>query len=363
MMCKRWGLGTLLWALGCSGSNVASPEPETLQARAGAPAALANGTGGSSSSDNGAQLVPPQPDTGRCANTAQVTLFAQATDITGVEKGIALTETHVYWNTGTAVVRQAKAGGSPEQVVAVSFGFQIAAAAGRLFWEEGSDLVSTSLGAPATGERIAEHPMSWAVTDDRLSYLVDSGQVESMPLGGGPSLRAVLPAPLSTGPMAADATGAYWHYDQRNDPAASRPGGSRIQKFTYATGQVSDFAPAVYINFGGLQSDGEWVVWADNDNVSTTVYRAKPDGSMLGAVGRASIVRGLALHGSTVFWAASLPGDEGSDIWSAALDTRSEPRLVACRVQSVYGLLADANDVYYFTYTANPIIGKIPRPR
>lgn len=380
-MRSRWVLGTLLLAAGCGGSAVYSPTSDKAEAVAGAPAAPAypeRGVGG-------APPLRPQPTKRTCEDTAQSTLFAQPIAITGIQ--IALTETHVYWNDGSALVRQAKAGGAPEQVVAVSpNGFRIAANGDRLFWEDGSDIVSTSLAAPTAGERLAARvlPGEWAVSGDRLSYMVDPGgfdgrrpsTLESMPLGGGPTLRVVLTAPTSPAPVAADATGVYWHYNQSNDPnvyvgdvsvggSSFAPGlrGSRIQKLTYATGQISDFAPAAYIGFGGLQSDGEWLVWADNDNVSTTVYQAKPDGSMLGALGQASLVRGLAVHGSTVFWAASLPGDDRSDIWSAALGTDSAPRLVACGVQSIYGLRADANDIYYFTWTENPIIGKIPIPR
>jgi hypothetical protein len=327
------------------------------------------------------------PDDPSCPSP---TVFAQTANIVGMQ--IALTATDVYWNDGAAIVRQAKAGGPAEPIVALAPGAaRIAASGERLFWEAGSDVVSTTIAAPATGEPVAHRVVTgnWAVGGDQLYYLRDplSGvggtggfdpslpaTIETAPISGGDERPGVaLAVSGALGPVTADATGAYWVYSQRNDPAAHVGGGgsgggantgagSRIQKLSYLTGQVSYFAPVGTVGAFNLLSNGDWVVWAGEDDSGTTVYKSKPDGSLLDEVGQAEIVRGLAVYGSTVYWAASHVGDDDSDIWSAQLGARNTPQLVACHVANIYGLRADETDVYYFTYTTQPIIGRIAKP-
>jgi hypothetical protein len=315
-------------------------------------------------------------------------VFAQTANIVGMQ--IALTATDVYWNDGAAIVRQPKAGGPAVPIVALAPGAaRIVVSGERLFWQAGSDVVTTKIAAPATGEPVARRVLTgnWAVGGDQLYYLRDplSGvggtggfdpnlpaTIETAPISGGDERAGVtLAASSALGPVTADATGAYWAYNQRNDPATYVGGGgsggiagagSRIQKLSYLTGEVSDFAPVGVVGAFNLLSNGDWVVWADENDSSTTMYQSKPDGSLLDEVGNADIVRGLAVYGSTVYWAASHPGDANSDIWSAQLGTKSTPQLVACQIADINGLRADETDIYYFTYTAQPIIGRIAKP-
>jgi hypothetical protein len=386
-----------LLAVACGGTSIQGPGADKVVAHAGAGTTLgavaSAGTGGAAGHErphtpqaSAGSATAITPDDPSCPSP---TVFAQTANIVGMQ--IALTATDVYWNDGAAIVRQAKAGGPAEPIVALAPGAaRIAASGERLFWEAGSDVVSTMIAAPATGEPVGKRVLTgnWAVGGDQLYYLRDplSGvggtggidpnppsTLETVPISGGPERAAVmLAASGALGPVTADATGAYWAYNANNDPAAHVGGGgstgsgpgSRIQKLSYLTGEVSDFAPVgVIVNFN-LVSNGDWVVWADSDpyDPSTIVYKSKPDGSLLDGVGQASIVRGLAVYGSTVYWAASHPGDDNSDIWSAQLAAKNTPQLVACQIANINGLRVDETDIYYFTWTAQPLIGRIAKP-
>jgi len=368
---------------GTSGSNRAN-----RNARASGGTEMAPPSGGSAgSSSQVPDVSAPGPTDASCPTAVRPTVFAEPAKIVGMQ--IALTATDVYWNDGSGIVRQSKGGGPPERLVAVGGdAARIAASAERLFWEAGGDVVSTTIAAPDTGAPVAQRMLTgnWAVGGDQLYYLFDprsgvggsSGfdpsepsSIEATPISGDTKrISVALTAPESLGPLTADATGAYWAYNQRNDPAAyvgsgggpSAGSSSRIQKLTYLNGKVSDFAPVGVIAFGNLQSDGDWVVWADTDpqGSKTTVYGAKPDGSLRESVHQTAIVRGLAVFGSTVYWAASRPGDDNSDIWTAELGVKNSARRVACEIPYVYGLKADATDLYYFTWLANPTINRIP---
>ena len=125
------------------------------------------------------------------------------------------------------------------------------------------------------------------------------------------------------------------------------------------TGLVSDFAPITVIDPGLLVADGSHLVWSDDEFPGpSTVWSSSLDGSQRVAIAQAPLVRGLASDGTNVYWAASSVGSDSSDILAAPL-SGGPARTLACAVSYVYGLSVDDTDVYYFTYTASPIIGKI----
>ena len=323
-----------------------------------------------------------------CHGVSAPVIFAQPVAITTMQ--IALTATDVYWDDGSAIMKQAKAGGSPEKVTDVQAdGSGVIVDSNRVYWRAFAGIYGAPLQDPTAGERLATDALSlgWAVSGDAAFYFSDGSAadgtsgagggpgfgsaaklVEARSTGGGPVLSIDQPSASALDLIVADSSGVYWTYNARNDPAgyggaaggSGTVGASSIRKLSFMTGQVSDFAPITVVDPGLLVADGSHLVWSDDEFPGpSTVWSSSLDGSQRVAIAQAPLVRGLASDGSNVYWAASSVGSDSSDILAAPL-SGGPARTLACAVQDVYGLTVDDTDVYYFTYTASPIIGKIP---
>jgi hypothetical protein len=299
---------------------------------------------------------------------------------------IALTPTYVYWNDGAAIMRQAKAGGATEKVTDVlPFSAGIVVDDTHLYWSTPPSIYSASLATPDASTELASHAASvgWAVSNAGVFYIADSNaaggsggggpsssatlvQVES---GGGTPIRQVKqPSASALGPLAADATAVYWQYNGRNDPAgyggsadaSNTARASAIRKLSLATGEISDFAAVTVIPPYQLLAQGSHVVWSDMTDEVTTIWASDSNGETRLVIASAPVVRGLASDDEFAYFAASSAGDDFSDILAAPL-AGGPVRTLACHVASIYGLRVDETNVYYFTYTAPPLIGRLSK--
>jgi hypothetical protein len=198
---------------------------------------------------------------------------------------------------------------------------------------------------------------SWTANGSSIYYLTRPTDPQSRfpyelraaPISGGPGTM-LAPVQAETLELAADTSGVYWYSVDYEGDFAVRS--MEIQKYSFATGAVSRFAPVQELS-EFLQIAGDRVLWFDTNQI----WSGASDGSERFVLGSAPLLRALASNQTNVFWASSAPGDEYSDIVAVPLGG-GPARLLACHVSSIYGFVADDSALYYYTWLGD-IIGKI----
>lgn len=325
----------------------------------------------------------PASPSSTCTSSASPEVFARPTAITAM--AMVLTATDVFWNDGQAIRYKHKATGESGTLRAVpELSAGVAVDDANVYWQNYPSLYTAPLDDSTSAIELATSASArgWAVAGGSLVYLDDpsaagggSGSVGApsklvrVARGGGAPLASVVqPNASAIGPFAADDTGVYFAYNGSNDPAGYGGGGrssstaaaSGIRKLSLATGKVSDFAPVQLVVPGQLVATQGHVAFTDSAGDSVPIWVTDSDGEQRTQVATARLVRGLALDATHVYWAASEPGREYSDIYAAPLDGGAA-RAVACHVPYVHGLGVDDDHVYYFTYTENPVIARIAK--
>jgi len=316
------------------------------------------------------QTQPSEPPRA-CPNGPEPSVFVSGNAITG----IAQSETHLYWY-ANAIFRQPKAGGPPEKVSDVEpYGGRLLIEGSALYWVSYPAIYRLPIDGGQEPERVVNDASSvdaWMPRGSQLYYFSDPAQGQGgAPSGGfGSQLRA---APTSGGAaqlladqqwardrLAADATGVYWYYSPAYSPdglsGANAGHGGEIEKYAFATGAVTPITTTDG-NIEWLQVAGDRLIWIDG----AQLWSAAPDGSDRTVLGTSSLFRALTSDGTTAYWASSVPGDDYSDIIGVPL-TGGSPRTIACHVSSVYGMVADASAVYYYSWVGD-VIGKLPKPQ
>jgi hypothetical protein len=336
---------------------------------------------GSTAGTGGASSTPPYhpptnppsfPDAGPCPEgvepTIVVTNLEQPTDI-------ALTATHVYWAGSTAIMRQPKAGGKPETVIEIESGVRAPFIdSGRLYWWGWQKIYGMSIDGQLPPETLvtqATIAMGWVVIGGTIWFVnsrATSNEYDLMsaPAGEPGPTKVVVSGIMTIGPIAADWTGVYWYnldgHRARGDPAF-------IKKYTFATGEVTNFA--VVQDYPLLHADGNHVVWADASDAGGVVGSNTPDGLRPMLLGGARLIQQLAMDASAAFWAVGdLYDSTNSDIVTAPFDGGSA-RKIACHMPLWIncceeflrdGLEVDETSVYFTTYIDGVRgIGKIPK--
>lgn len=314
--------------------------------------------------ENVPQLASPPPQA--CtAGPAPSVLVSGVTNL-------ALSSSHVYWQSDGTIYRQAKAGGSPEKVTDVPpGGGRLFIEAETLYWGAYPSLFSMPLEGgnglvPLVQD--ATEVDSWTARGPNLYYFskpnaAGSGRLELRSvstLGGASQLLSEQSAYSPLG-IAADESGVYWYYSALSDPLSDIAGSNgteprgELDKYSFSTGAVTKLAEVRdFAEF--VQTAGGRVLWAED----VRVWSSTPDGSERVSLGSAALFRGLSSDGVYAYWAASAPGDDYSDVFRAPLGG-GEPQQVACHVKDLDWLLVDESAVYYYSQ-AGHLIARLPLP-
>lgn len=303
--------------------------------------------------------VETQPTSPPVCPAGQPSVFDS--ELGGRIRRIALGPNDVYWYGWDAIYRIPKAGGTSQKLTDVEDGGAgLFADGSNLYWSRYPSLFSIAMeggNGPMPLVQDATETVSWTAKGSNVYYLARPTDpqsrfpydLRSAPSDGGPG-TTLAPVQAETLELAADASGVYWYSVDYDGEFAVHS--MEIQKYSFATGAVSPFAP-VQERSEFLQVAGDRVLWFD----TTQIWSGASDGSERFVLGSAPLLRALASNQTSVFWAASAPGDEYSDI--VAVPRGGGPaRLLACHVSSIDAFVADDSALYYHTWL-DDIIGKI----
>jgi hypothetical protein len=139
------------------------------------------------------------------------TLLALAA-MSGPPALIAADETYVYWTDQDGNLYGIPvAGGSPSTLATDAGGGSIVASAGRVYYVDANQGVSTAVGGTASSGAVyfAESGAVALATDGTTLYWADS-QIKKCPLGPSCATPTVLAGPSQPSWVAVDATHTYW---------------------------------------------------------------------------------------------------------------------------------------------------------
>lgn len=380
MDCSRFGAAAACVSGASCGSAVCAKNTTQLSVVTGEPGstslsgdASVGGSRGAAAVDvsgnGGRPLTPPVSSAGGAhpavvcegGNTPQVIV---PSGVVGMH--IALSDTHVYWANNSQIHRTPKAGGASEVVRGDGVdGRAPFIDSNRLYWGGPS---MTIYGMPLDAADASPTMLANGIGDldgwivHGASVYFTQGELGAsdqslMMASSSDGTAATLAARMSgTSAIAADATGVYWYDDQR-----LTSGTGFIQKYTPATGRVTQFATVDVVRF--IRTGGEHVIWDDGPstgNRPTVVWSNLPDGSQPLQLGSAGAIYQLAADGTSAYYAAGEGGDGQMDLFATPL-VGGRTASVACGVQNVYSLAVDENALYFSTWDATGSLSKVSK--